>query len=174
MRVLAGDEAEVLFSPGDEFEGVTSEWLVPRLRLDPAASPVDAEMGLHVVLEDEHLEDLGNEWSIFGTSNGHASLASFGNGDIIGGSIDLSGDWVEFFAPEIEHVYLWVGPVDDLRRLVYSELPSAASYWEPTEDQLFEVESPHLDADNPEDRAFILDLAGEAGEVTLNGTGLRP
>lgn len=174
MRTLSGHEDEVLFSPGEEFQGVTSEWLLPRLRLDPAASPVDVELGLHVLLDDEVLEDLTDTAPIFGTRNVSASLASFGDGGIIGGSIGLEGDWIEFSAPEITHTYTWVGPVEDLRRLVYTELPEAVSYWEPTEDQLFEVESPHLDPDNPEDRAFILDLAGDAAEVTLNGSLLRP
>lgn len=173
MTRLAGTEVTVPFVSGQEFEGVTAEWLLDRLRLDPAASPVDGFEGIHVVLDDELLEYDDLPESIFGEGPSSRFLASFSNGDIISGSINLVGEWLEQFAVEVEHTYAHVGTGADPRGLVFEKLPEICARWTPTEHETFMIESPHLSADDASDRQWVLDLAGEAGHVTLNDVPLR-
>lgn len=170
---LAGTEVTVPFVPGQEFEGVKSEWLLGRLRLDPAASPVDALEGIHVVLDDELLEYDDLPEAIFGEGPSSGFLASFSNGDIISGSINLAGEWLEHFAIEVEHTFTHVGNGADPRGLVFERLPEICARWTPTEHETFLIESPYLSADDASDRLWVLDLAGEAGHVNLNDVPLR-
>lgn len=170
---LSGSEVTVCFVSGQEFEGVTAEWLLPRLRLDPGASPVDAFEGIHIVLDDEMLEYEDLPESIFGETSGALVLASFTDGDIISGSIHLVGEWLERFAVEVEHVFTHVGKDADPRDLVFESLPEICQRWTPTEHETFIINSPHLSAGDAADRQWTLDFAGEAGYVVLNDVSLR-
>lgn len=173
MRNLAGDEEEVLFSPGDAFRGVQADWLIPRLRLDPRRSPVDLTVTLmNITVDGELIEDVDEHTSIFGRDGQKVSLASFSDGPagMIGGSLTLLGDWTHFHAYEIANRYTWVGPRADRGHLVRSFLSTDARYWKPQPDQEYHFESPYLDSQIPADRRFALDLAAKADSVILNGT----
>lgn len=173
MTRLSGTEVTVSFIPGQEFEGVAAEWLLPRLRLDPAASSVEVLDGLHVVLDHELLEYEDLPESIFGEDPRSLFLASFTDGDMISGSINLVGEWLEHFAAEVEHTFTWVGRAADPRDLVLDRLPEICDRWTPTEHETFNIESPRLSPDDAADRQWVLGLAGDAGHVTLNGVPLR-
>lgn len=176
IRRLTGDEAVVLFSPRDQFTGVDADWLVTHLRLDPAASPVDLMEGsLHVYLDDEPIEDLTDHSHIFGDDSPDETLASCSDGDagIIGGTFDLTGEWMHFWAHEIADLYTWVGTSPDQRALAMLGLSTDARYWEPQQGQTYSVDSSHLDSASPDDRAFVLGLGSGADVVILNGVRLK-
>ena len=174
VRCLNGDEAVVLFAPGDEFTGVDADWLIAHLRLDPQASPVDVMEGsLLFYLDSEPIEDWADSSQIFGDPALDDSLASFGDGGIIGGSFDITGEWMHFWAPEIANQYTWVGPNPDPHALTKQALSTDARYWEPTLGQTYYVESQYLDKDDESDAEFVLYLGAGADAVVLNGTRLR-
>ena len=174
LRHLTGNEETVLFFDADEFTGVDSTWLLPRLRLDPACRELDLfeRVGLTVYVDDELVEDIDPHQVITGEWR---ALCTYGNGDIIGGGSDLIGDWLEDWAPEIRHRLTWMG--DDarpLRQLALMKIAEGKDCWEPQSGDLFEVTSPFLDPSNTDDASSVLTLSGEASRVTLNGMAIWP
>lgn len=179
-RFPGGAEDEILVRPDDWFFGVEKTWLLGRLRLDPAASPMDLEdrLGFQIYL-DEDMIDIPDElpegdfYTLLGSGSFDGALVTYGNGGIIGGRNDITGGWIQDWSPEIRNSFVWLGPDPDLHALATSYLSQGIEYWEPNENQLFEVTSPYLDASAPEDVDDVLLLSGDAGVVTLNGTVLR-
>lgn len=173
-RRLAGDEFVVWFRDGDDFSGVTEEWLRPRLRLDPACKEVDLfeRTGPSVFLNGEELEDM-DIYALLGGDMGE--LCSYGNGGIIGGRVELVGGWLEVYDPELRHTLTWVGSDPSrLRELALERIADGMYDWEPQAHEVVEVTSPFLDPADASDRLAILAVAGDAGSVQLNGTELRP
>lgn len=176
----SGLEAEILVQPHDWFFGVEKDWLMERLRLDPAISPLDLgdSHGFTVLLDDDEFElpdELpdGDFEHLLGSSPLDGELVTYGNGGNIGGRFDIVGGWVQDWSPEIRNCYTWLGADPDLGELATSYLSEGMEYWEPNEGELFEVTSPHLDAADPQDADNVLSIAGESGWVTLNGVSLR-
>jgi hypothetical protein len=178
IRVLTGTEETVVFAPGDEFTGVNFDWLAPRLRLNPAASPVDLMIGMVIYLDDDFLDipdgDLIQDITdVIDVGPHDGELVSYGNGGVIGGRFDIRGGWVEDSAPEVRHALTHIGEAPDLHALARAYLVTGFDCWEPQDHELCEVDSPYLSADNPGDVDVTLAVACRAGVVRLNGTVLR-
>jgi hypothetical protein len=178
LRRLTGTEEEVFFHNGDEFTGVECTWLLPRLRLDPNASPVDATGGFVIYLEDDSIDI--PDWAtvpdlhdLLGTGPHDGLLVAYGNGGIFGGRCEVVGGWIEDWSPEVRRDLIWVGNVTDLHGLAMTYLWQGLSDWEPNHDELLEVDSPYLSVERLEDVEGVLGLAAEAGQVILNGTSIR-
>jgi len=174
--LLRGDETDVPFVPADEFTGVSEGWLLSRLRLDPAASPVDVtDTSLMVYLDGDPVEDLQDNLAIFGDPTKHAEVVSFSEGDagVIGGRFEVCGHWLHFWAYEIADVYTWIGQRVDLAQLAVECLSTDARYWEPQDGQTYMVESAYLDANDEQVRQTLLELAGAASAVILNEVKLN-
>ena len=79
------------------------------------------------------------------------------------------------FAAEDRRLLTWIGAgPHDLRQLALDKLAESVSDWDPGPYDRCSVTSPHLHADNAQDVNDVLDLAGEASPITLNGIELRP
>ena len=110
---------------------------------------------------------------VLGSGPNDGELVSYGDGGIIGGRYDITGAWIEDHSPEVRHELNYIGVSPDLKALAKSCLVEGISYWEPQEHELFDVDSPYLLADNPEDVDYVLGAACDAVTVRLNGTVVR-
>ena len=171
-RFIAGNEEVVFFQDGDQFFGVSLEWLLPRLRLDPACGQIDIlEGGPIIVLDNEIQEDL-DIYAMLGADE--ASLCAYDNGGNTGAPYSIAGGWLISFAAEDRHTLTWIGTGShDLRQLALDKLSEAMSDWMPGPHERCDVTSPYLQAHNAEDVGNILVLAGEASPVSLNGIVIR-
>lgn len=175
MRELQGDDSVVLFRNTDEFAGVDPAWLLPRLRLDPDSSPVNATDGLTVFLDGRDLVDSGlsYEQSIYGAGPWEEELASFESGGLIWGLFEQRGEWVLFVYPEVTFTLFYVGIETDPHEVIHRLLPHISHYWEPMEDDEVSFASPVLNATRSDDRDLCLSVSGLACTVTLNGVEIR-
>jgi hypothetical protein len=176
-RFPSGTESTVSVLPDDWFFGVDKSWLVERLRLDPESSPLDlGDRGGFVVYLDDDMIDIPDELAsqdfddLLGPGQTNGELVTYGDGGIIGGRFDVTGGWIHDSSPEIRNRYIWVGADANLSELALTCLSEGMEYWEPNEDDLFEVTSPYLDASNAADVDNVLALSCQAGVVTLNGS----
>lgn len=172
-RFLTGGEDIVLFQDGDQFFGVDLDWLLPRLRFDPACGEIDIhEGGPIIVLDNEIHEDL-DIYALLGT--GETALCAYDNGGSIGASYSLAGSWLLDFAAEDRRRLTWIGTEPrDLRQLALDKLAESLGEWMPGQDERCDVTSPYLQADTAEDVENVLALAWDASPVTLNGIEVRP
>lgn len=178
VRVLDGTEIEVLFHPGEQFTGVTAEWLAPRLRLDPAASPVEGEIFLYLDEEDLHydsrLENLGGQ--PLGPQENSGSVVSVECDDFYGKSAYIDGNWlVREEDDPTDTIYEYLAEGTDMVDFALGLLSDLLEDADPSmnEFSVIEVSSRFLDASQSEVVAEVLALAGQAGAVFLNGTQLR-
>lgn len=173
VRFLTGGESVAFFQNGDQFFGVHLDWLLARLRLDPACGEIDIlEGGLGIVLDNEIHEDL-DIYGLLGADE--TSLCAYDNGGNTGASYSLAGGWLLDSAADDRQLVTWIGTgPHDLRQLALDKLYEAMRDWMPGPYERCYVTSPHLKADDAEDVANVLDLACEASPVTLNGIELRP
>ena len=171
-RFLTGGEDVVFFQDGDQFFGVELDWLLPRLRFDPACSEIDIHEGGPIIgLDNEIHEDL-DIYALLGADE--TDLCAYDNGGNTGASYSLAGGWLIDFAAEDRHTLTWIGiGPHDLRQLALDKLSEAMGEWMPDPDQRCDVTSPYLQAHKAEDVENILVLAGEASPVTLNGIVIR-
>ena len=165
----------ILFRSGDVFTDVDQEALLPRLRLDPASSPVDVTDGILVEVDGQELADGGLifEPSIYGEGPWEEFVASIDNGGLIGASVLRRGEWITLQYPEVTERLFYAGSNPDLNQVVHTVLPVIGEYWEPTEDDDVQFESPHLDPNRPADRLLCLSLSGLSKAVTLNAVSVR-
>ena len=165
----------ILFRNGDVFTDVGQDSLLPRLRLDPASSPVDVTNGILVEVNGQELADGGLifEPSIYGEGPWEEFVASIDNGGLIGASVLRRGEWVTLQYAEVTERMFYVGANPDLNEVIHTVLPVIGEYWEPTEDDDVHFESPHLDPNRPADRLLCLSLSGLSNTVTLNSVGVR-
>lgn len=178
VRSLTGTEEIVMFVPGESFTGVTPEWLLPRLRLDPASSSVNLMDGLVIFIDDEPFDlpdgDVIQDISdVLDPEAPDGEIVSYDNGGIIGGRFDLVRGWIRDWSPEVREDLVFVGEDPDLHTLAREKLVEGTFYWEAQEHELFNVDSPYLSAEDPADVEFVLGAACEAGRVVLNGVALR-
>ncbi len=167
---VTGSEEVVRFEEGDQFFGVQESWLLPRLRLKLELEYIDLfeRGGFHIILDNELIEDI-DPIACLGEFRGE--LCTYGDGNSLGGSFNLYDEWVEALAYEL----FWnLTRIDtksiNLHDLALEKLVEGMDPWNPYSEDLFEVTSPYLKADNPKDVSVVLGLAGYASEVYLNGT----
>ena len=148
------------------------DWLLPRLRLDPASEVVDVMYGGPIIVLDNEIHEDLDIYSLLGATE--TDLCACGNGGNTGSSYSLAGGWLIDFAAEDRHTLTWIGTgPHDLRELALDKLAEAMNEWMPGSNQRCDVTSPYLHAHNAEDVQNILVLAGEAFPVTLNGIVVR-
>jgi hypothetical protein len=90
------------FKPGDAFHAIPPEELLPRLRVDPAASPVDLMQTAFSIYIDgvEHDVDLDSAFDEFQT------VLSITDHDAVGYVISRSGDWWHHWANDAIDEYI--------------------------------------------------------------------
>jgi len=113
---------------------VDPDWLLPRLRLDPACGEIDIhEGGPIIVIDNEIHEDL-EIYTLLGADE--MDLCAYDNGGNTGASYSLAGGWLIDFAAEDRHTLTWIatGP-HDLRQLALDKLSEAMGEWMPDPDQ---------------------------------------
>ena len=114
-RRLSGDESIVFFEPGDEFEGVDAEWLLPRLRLNPEVGSIDLDWGsLTVFVEDEEFDLTDDLESVLGAGPHDSDLCRVEDPDGATAECRVIGGWLETVAPDIAHELTWIGEGCDL------------------------------------------------------------
>jgi len=170
---VTGSEEVVRFEEGDQFFGVHESWLLPRLRPKLELEYIDLfeRGGFHINLDNELIEDI-DPIACLGEFRGE--LCTYGDGNSLGGSFNLYEEWVEALAYEL----FWnLTRIDtkliNLHDLALEKLVEGMDPWDSYSEDQFEVTSPYLKADNPQDISVVLGLAGYASEVYLNGTLLE-
>jgi hypothetical protein len=130
---LTGDEIEVLFVPGQEFAGVTEEWLRPRLRLNPVLGSINVEeMSLHVYLDNEVLEDFEAQ-SILGIGPNDGDFVKIESYNESGGLAWIMGGWLNFSAPEIIHTVTWIGQEPIWKEIYEDLIMEIFNFWDECE-----------------------------------------
>lgn len=169
------DSPLVFFRNGDALSDGEPDSLLPRLRLDPASSPVDVTDGILVEVDGQDLADgdLIFEPRIYGEGPWEEFVASIDNGGLIGACVVRRGEWVSLQYPEVAERLFYVGAHPDLNEVIHTVLPVIGEYWEPTEDDEVQFESPHLDPDRPADRLLCLSLSGLSEAVRLNSVPVQ-
>jgi hypothetical protein len=172
-RFVTGHESEVVFRDRDQFFGVVRDWLLPRLRLDARIFELDLDpFDLMIALDNELIGNLDLETVLGGQSH---ELCSYGDGGIVGGRTDILGGWIKDWAPEVRHRLTRLGADERPDRdMALAKIVEGMDGWWPQEGDLFEVTSPFLDPLKPADVQVVLNLAGDAEEVTLNGVHIGP
>ena len=165
----------VLFRNGDSLSDREPDSLIPRLRLDPASSPVDVTNGILVEVDGRDLADGGLifEPSIYGEGPWDEFVASVDNDGLIGACILRRGEWVSLQYPEVTERLFYVGAHPDLNTVIHTVLPVMGECWEPTEADEVQFKSPHLDPDRPADRLLCLSLSGLSEAVRLNSVPIQ-
>lgn len=168
LALTAGDRngGKILCQPGDGFESVAVEELLPRLRLDPSLGTVYLlEEPFTLYIDGEPVDDI-DITSTLGAGPNDGELCSWGNGGEIGGRCDIYGGWLHLCVPEISDEYTWIGLDVDLSELARERIVDGLNAWEPEESDRVELTSPYLDVNNPTDVEWVRSVAPGA---TLNG-----
>lgn len=175
-RSLGGDEEVVVFKPADEFVGVTPDWLLPRLRLDPSISPLEDADSICVYVNGEEFSDEfpNDELPIFGPGPQRDYLMGLGDGRMLSACWEIQGQWVRFSVLEVCSRLFHIGANQDFRAVCHSLVSAIDEYWDIyDEDQVVDLSSPFLDAGNPEDQDLARSYSDGSIPVFLNGTELQ-
>jgi hypothetical protein len=96
------DSDVVLFTPGDEFHAIAPEDLLPRLRVDPAASPVNLMQCAFTVYIDDVEYDVDPD-TAFGRFE---AILSITGDNTVGYVISRCGDWWTHWAADAVDEYV--------------------------------------------------------------------
>jgi hypothetical protein len=138
----------IAFQPQQEFYDIELAVLLPRLRLDPELETLDLlETPVMLYLDDEPILDI-DVTSMLGTGPNDGELCTWGNAEEIGGRCDIQGGWLHVNAPEIRDELRWIGLEVDLPALARQCLNEALTEWDPDEEDVVELTSPYLGAED--------------------------
>jgi hypothetical protein len=173
VRRPRGDEHRLTVRQFESFVGVDPGWLLPRLRLDPASSPVDY-MGEAVIItvEDESYWLSADE--VCGDEPGGRLIDACAADCSWVGFADRHGEWVRSFVTEEDDHLVWTGSreQDDGRELALDWLGDLVLDHEFDRGVPIELWCGWLDEDDPDDRREVHDIVGGRVPVILNGTEL--
>ena len=179
VRLLNGSEEFVVCEPGDRFSGVSSEWLIPRLRLDPKSSPIEG--GFEIYLDEEDLcfpdlstDELGAE--PFGSAEYDGNLISVGIGESFGMWSEIKGNWIRSGDAEIGVSHVYTADTSDLSSLALKELSEILNFSDAItieEDNDLSITSPFIDPMDEQVVSQILAMAPNASSISINGERVK-
>lgn len=180
VRLLEDDDAAVLFRLDQEFTGMPMAWLVPRLRLDPAASPVDVSGGMVVYLDGDDIDipdssTIEDITDVLGSGPNDDASAWVDDGGVMGVRFSIHGGWLRDTSPEGPDwdTLTWVGAGIESRAVLMGALVDFMVEWGPDPDVPIHLGCTCLSVDDPDDVQAALSIAGDATDVSLNRTTLR-
>ena len=176
-RRPAGNEELILCLPDDRFTGVTAEWLIPRLRLDPDVSHLEGGFEIYLDGEDFFFPDMTTDElgaCVFGRTENDGDLVTVGIGEYFAMHSNIWGGWVESIDVDDSTTdFSYVSEEADLKEIALLEVAGMLNISDAIdleEDNDFSVRSPFLSADDPQVVAELMRLAPRASSITINGT----
>jgi hypothetical protein len=168
---VSGSEHEVEFVPGQHYSGsVTPEQLLGRLRLSPAAAPLDLlQTPLHVWLNGD-LVDVDDPTTVLGDGGSPNEYATASAGEATG-IIESYGMWLRECWPEQSDTLTLRPIANDFSDCALSWAADPVCRWmDESPEGDIDIVSPVLSSTSPDHVRALLDAAGQcAFLVSLNG-----